>query len=162
MTAYIGLGSNLDDPQHQIERAITNLGRIRGASEVVCSRLYRNPPIGPQDQPEFVNAVAALTCALPAANLLAELQAIERLQGRVRDGQRWGPRIIDLDLLLYGSQMIDRPGLCVPHCAIAERAFVLVPLAEIAPQLELPQFGPIADLLASIDCSDVVALAAVS
>lgn len=156
--AYIGLGSNLDDPAAQIRKALGALECLPGTRCVAASRLYRNPPMGPQDQPDYVNAVAALETNLNADELLAALQGIERAQGRVRAAQRWGPRRIDLDLLVYGTARIARPGLHVPHPGIAERAFVLVPLAEIAPTLHVPGFGALQDLLARTDIEAVVAL----
>ncbi|MEQ8232075.1 MAG: 2-amino-4-hydroxy-6-hydroxymethyldihydropteridine diphosphokinase [Gammaproteobacteria bacterium] len=156
--AYIGLGSNLDDPAAQVRHALRALDDLPGTRRVAASRLYRNPPMGPQDQPDYVNAVAALDTSLAAEALLSELQGLERAQGRVRGGQRWGPRRIDLDLLVYDTARIDRPGLAVPHPGIAERAFVLVPLAEIAPALDIPGHGPIVDLLARVDAHAVVAL----
>lgn len=111
--------------------------------------------MGPPDQPDYVNAVVRLRTGLDPHTLLKELQAIERSQGRVRDGQRWGPRIIDLDLLIYGDEIIDEPGLRVPHPGLAERAFVLIPLSEIDPQIVIPDLGSIDELLVGIDGSDV-------
>jgi len=157
--AYIGLGSNLDDPQAQVRGALEALAELPGTRLVATSRLYRNPPMGPQDQPDYVNAVAAVSTQLEAGALLAELQAIERARGRVRGAERWGPRRIDLDLLVYGDAHIERSGLSVPHPGIAARAFVLVPLAEIAPNLEIPTLGPVDRLLRDVDPSAVVAIA---
>jgi 2-amino-4-hydroxy-6-hydroxymethyldihydropteridine diphosphokinase len=126
--AYVGLGSNLDDPAANVERAfdeLAKLGRI-----VRRSSLYRTAPWGKRDQPDFVNAVVLLETALPPRALLDALKAAERRLGRF-DGERWGPRVIDLDLLTFGDLRIDEPGLRVPHAHLTERAFVLVPLAEI-------------------------------
>ncbi len=159
IAAYVGLGSNLDNPAQQVQSAVEALRRDQDMAVTACSRLYRNPPMGPQDQPEYVNAVVAMTTTLAARVLLERLQAIESQLGRSRDGQRWGPRIIDLDLLVYGEAIIDEAGLHVPHRGIAERAFVLVPLAEIAPNLDIPGRGAIAALLGAIDASAVVPLA---
>lgn len=156
-SAYVGLGSNLDDPAAQVRTALAALERLPGTRRVAASRLYSNPPMGPQDQPDYVNAVAALETTLDADALLEALQGIEREQGRVR-GERWGPRRIDLDLLVYGDTRIARPGLSVPHPGIAERAFVLLPLAEIAPTLDIPGLGPVRRLLDRIDIRAVVAL----
>ncbi|MEQ8661078.1 MAG: 2-amino-4-hydroxy-6-hydroxymethyldihydropteridine diphosphokinase [Gammaproteobacteria bacterium] len=156
--AYVGLGSNLDDPAAQVRKALDALACLPGTRRVAASRLYRNPPMGPQDQPDYVNAVAALETTLDADTLLAELQGIERAQGRVRGAERWGPRRIDLDLLVYDTARIARAGLNVPHPGVAERAFVLVPLAEIAPALEIPGVGQVACLLAHIDTRAVVPL----
>lgn len=160
VTAYLGLGSNLDDPAAQVARAVTTLGRLRDSRLLAVSRFYRNPPMGPQDQPDYVNAVVALETFLEPRELLAEMQAIERAQGRDRSGPRWGPRTIDLDLLAYGEQVIDEPQLHVPHPGVAERAFVLVPLAEIAPDARLPGLAPLATLLAGVDRQSVVAMPA--
>ncbi len=156
--AYVGLGSNLDHPVAQVRGALEALADLPGTRLVAASRLYRNPPMGPQDQPDYVNAVAALSTHLEAGELLAELQVIERARGRVRGAERWGPRRIDLDLLVYGELRIERSGLSVPHPGIAVRAFVLVPLAEIAPSLEIPTLGPIGRLLEGVDPSAVVAI----
>lgn len=150
-TAYIGVGSNLGGPAEQVERGISSLERIPCCELVARSRLYRNPPMGPQDQPEYVNAVAALETTLTPDALLEALQAIETRQGRVASDVHWGPRVIDLDLLLYGKEIIEAGHLHVPHPGIAARAFVLVPLAEIAPGLELPALGPVTELLQAVD-----------
>jgi len=113
---------------------------------VQYSGLYRSSPVGPQNQPEFVNAVAALLSRLDAAGFLQHLQEIERAQGRRPGGGRWGPRIIDLDLLAFGGAVVNEPGLILPHPRIAERNFVLLPLAEIAPELGLPGIGRVAGI----------------
>lgn len=149
--AYIGLGSNLDEPAVQLRRALTALGRLPGTRLVAVSSFYRNPPMGPQDQPDFVNAVAGLLTTLPAAELLAALQAIEDAQGRRRDGPRWGPRTLDLDLLVYGALRRDDEALVLPHPGIAARPFVVVPLHEIAPGLRLPGGASIERLAAAAD-----------
>ena len=160
VTAYLGLGSNLDDPAAQVGRAIEALAALPDSRLVAVSSFYRNPPMGPQDQPDYVNAVVALETALAARDLLAAMQAIERAQGRDRSGPRWGPRTIDLDLLVYGDQVIDEHHLRVPHPGIAERAFVLVPLAEVAPDARIPGQAPLAALLAAVDQASVVPMAA--
>ena len=156
--AYIGLGSNLNDPVAQILRALDSLHGLPRTRVVSHSRLYRNPPLGPQDQPDYVNAVAAVSTGLEAAELLSAVQSIERAQGRTRDAGRWGPRTLDLDILVYADAQIDQDGLRVPHAGIAERSFVLVPLAEIAPDLHVPGLGPVAVLLRSVDRSGLVAI----
>ncbi|MCB1745949.1 MAG: 2-amino-4-hydroxy-6-hydroxymethyldihydropteridine diphosphokinase [Gammaproteobacteria bacterium] len=156
--AFVGLGSNLDDPAGQVRRAFTALAALPGTSLAARSRLYRNPPMGPQDQPDYVNAVAALDTTFTAEALLDALQGVERAHGRVRDGTRWGPRTLDLDLLVYADAVIATAGLHVPHPGIAERAFVLVPLAEIAPRLDIPGLGAVADLLEAVDRTSVVPL----
>jgi len=150
-TAYIGLGSNLADPRAQVERALKCLGRMPQSRLLRSSRLYRSAPWGMLDQPEFVNAAAAIDTGLSPQALMQALLAIERDAGRDRSGERWGPRVLDLDLLLYGALTLAEPGLQLPHPHLHERAFVLLPLAEIAPHLEVPGRGPISALLAHID-----------
>ncbi|WP_295448502.1 2-amino-4-hydroxy-6-hydroxymethyldihydropteridine diphosphokinase [uncultured Thiodictyon sp.] len=153
--AYIGLGSNLDDPRAQLCRAIHELAGLPGCTLRARSSLYATAPLGPVAQPEFVNAVAVLTTKLTPLALLGALQGIERDHGRVRDGARWGPRTLDLDLLLYGDWQLQLPGLTLPHPEMARRAFVLVPLAEIAPAgLLIPGQGDLAGLLAARDDRD--------
>jgi 2-amino-4-hydroxy-6-hydroxymethyldihydropteridine diphosphokinase len=149
--AYIGLGSNLAEPRVQIEKALGALAQLRGSQLLAQSRLYRSAPWGVVDQPEFVNAAAEVQTSLSASDLMQALLAIERDLGRERDGNRWGPRIIDLDLLLFGDAVIDEPGLHVPHPHLHERAFVLLPLYEIVPRLIVPGRGALADLVARAD-----------
>jgi 2-amino-4-hydroxy-6-hydroxymethyldihydropteridine diphosphokinase len=145
--AYIGLGSNLGDREENVRRALElleDLGAVRS------STVRETDPIGITEQPKFLNAVAELDTDLPAGELLQRLLAIERELGRDREHElRWGPRTIDLDLLLYGAATIDEPGLTVPHPRLAKRRFVLEPLHELDPQLALPDGRPIKDLLAS-------------
>lgn len=149
VVAYIGVGSNLQDPRTQVSRALEALGELPHTRCRARSSLYTSPPMGPPDQPAYVNAVACLVTALPSTELLSALLAVERAQGRVREGVRWGPRILDLDILTYGEERIATPELRVPHPGIPERAFVLYPLAEIAPpDLEIPGMGPLSALLA--------------
>ncbi len=145
--AYIGLGSNLQAPRRQLERALEALAALPRSQVLKASRFYRSPPLGPADQPDYLNAVALLETELAPLALLDRLQALENAQGRVRT-RRWGPRTLDLDLLLYDRRRIDHPRLQVPHPGIAERDFVLKPLAEIAPGLEVPGLGRVAVLLA--------------
>ncbi len=146
MRAYIGLGSNLEDPKGQILRALEALKGLPATRLAGCSRLYRNPPLGPP-QPDYVNAVAALETGLSPWALLQRLQAIERAQGR-RRGARFGPRTLDLDILVYGDLVMDHPHLTLPHPRLKERDFVLYPLAELAPGLEVPGQGRVATLKA--------------
>ena len=160
VTAYVGLGSNLDDPTAQIARAIDALDALPDTRLRAVSSFYRNPPMGPQDQPDYVNAVVAIDTGLAPRDLLSAMQAIERMQGRDRSAQRWGPRTIDLDLLVYGDEVLSEDHLNVPHPGIAERAFVLVPLAEIAPQLTIPALPPLLTLLAAVDRASVVPMSA--
>ena len=147
--AYVGLGSNLHDPAAQLRAAIEALARLPRSRLVAHSAFYRNPPMGPQGQPDFVNAVAGLLTTLPAAEFLSELQEIEAAHGRRRDGPRWGPRTLDLDLLLHGGLRVDGPGLTLPHPGLGERPFVLIPLLELAPGLRLPGGPRIAQLAAA-------------
>jgi 2-amino-4-hydroxy-6-hydroxymethyldihydropteridine diphosphokinase len=160
LPAYVALGSNLDDPRAQVERAVAALGDLPGTRSVLRSSLYRSRPFGPVAQPDFVNAVAGLLTTLEPAALLAALQELETRLGRERPVVRWGPRRIDLDLLVHGSARISRPGLEVPHPGIVERAFVLVPLAEIAPDLVVPGVGRVRELLARLDSADLERLTA--
>jgi len=145
---FIGLGSNLDDPANQLERALTALRHLEGCRLGQVSRYYRNPAIGPGEQPDFINAVAELFTHLGAAELLAALHRIEADQGRERL-VRWGARTLDLDLLLYGQEVINTPTLQVPHPRIGERNFVLYPLNDIAPELAFPDGT---SLKARLDC----------
>ena len=145
--AYIGLGSNLITPEAQIKAARLAINALDNVQESAFSSLYRSPPMGPQDQPDYVNAVMAVETDLSPMVLLRCLQKIELDQGRVRKDERWGARTLDLDILVYGEQIIDQPDLIVPHYGLAERAFVLYPLREIAPTLQIPGKGAIADLV---------------
>lgn len=147
VVAYIGLGANLGDPVMTIESARSAVSRIADVRELAFSSLYRSTPMGPADQPDYVNAVMAVETTLAPLALLRELQIIETAYGRVRTGERWGPRTLDLDLLLYGDETIVSDVLTVPHPGIADREFVLYPLAEIAPDLDIPGRGPLADLV---------------
>ena len=158
VTACIALGSNLDEPRTQVERGIAALAELPRTRLLARSRLYRTPPWGVTDQPDFINAVAVLESALAARSLLDALIAIEADAGRVR-GVRNGPRVLDLDLLTYGLGLVDEPGLVVPHPRLHERAFVLVPLAEVAPDLEIPGRGRVADLLGRVDAAGCLPLA---
>ena len=151
--AYIGLGSNLAEPVSQIKSARTAIAAIVGVQELAFSSLYHSLPMGPQDQPDYVNAVMCVATGLLPMDLLHCLQNIENDQGRVRKGERWGARTLDLDVLIYGDQEIDLPDLIVPHKGLDERSFVLYPLFEIAPQLVVPGKGPIADLVAKCPLS---------
>ena len=143
--AFVGLGSNLDGPTEQIEAAIASLRQIPGTRVTARSSLYRSAPFGPVLQPDYVNAVVMLQTRRKPRELLDQMQAIESEQGRER-GERWGPRRIDLDLLLFGDETIEEDGLKVPHPGIAERNFVLLPLGEIAPDLFIPGLGHLADI----------------
>jgi len=144
--AYVGLGSNLDDPRAQVLAACARLAQLPRTLRVVVSPLYRSRPFGPVAQPDFVNAAAALLTQLEAPALLDELHALETALGRPAQHERWGPRVIDLDLLAYASERRADAALTLPHPGIVERNFVLYPLCDIAPDLELPGLGRVAEL----------------
>ena len=144
--AYVGLGANLGDREATILRALELLPDV-----VAFSTLVETDPVGYLDQPRFLNGVAALETDLPPRELLARLLEAERALGRTREGPRYGPRMIDLDLLLYGDTELDEPGLTVPHPRMHERRFVLEPLAELDPGLVVPGRGPLSDLLSTLD-----------
>ena len=153
----IGLGGNLGDVAAAIEAAFAAFDGLSGTRLLRRSRLYRTPAWGIIAQPDFINAAAVLATTLPADVLLVELLRIERAAGRDRDtpSERWGPRTLDLDLLLYGDAVIAHPGLCIPHPHLHQRAFVLVPLAEIAPDAQVPGHGRVDDLLAMVDAQGI-------
>ena len=146
VTAYLGLGANLDDPARQVRRAFDELAALPASHLVSRSPLYKSPPLGPPDQPDYVNAVAALETMLTPLELLAALRAIEVQHGRKRDGTRWGPRSLDLDILLYGDLVVDSPELSLPHPGLHERVFVLYPLYDVAPELQIPGRGRVREL----------------
>ncbi|CAG1021253.1 2-amino-4-hydroxy-6-hydroxymethyldihydropteridinediphosphokinase [Patescibacteria group bacterium] len=145
MRAYIGLGSNLEQPEQQVLSARHDIAAF--AKEVGFSSLYRSPPMAGMDQPDYINAVMAIDTDLSPLDLLHALQSVENQHGRMRL-ERWGARTLDLDLLLYGNENINLPDLIVPHIGITERAFVLYPLFEISPELEIPQHGTLSELVA--------------
>ena len=146
---FIGLGSNLNDPLLQLEKAIEHLTKIKTLDVKNISGFYSSPPMGPQDQPDYINAVVEISTNLTAEQLLDELQKIENEQGRVRS-ERWGARTLDLDLLLYGNEIIISERLTVPHVGINERNFVLYPLSELVDEdFEIPDAGNIQTLLAA-------------
>jgi 2-amino-4-hydroxy-6-hydroxymethyldihydropteridine diphosphokinase len=154
--AYIGLGSNLNEPEAQVEQAMAALDHTPGCHVTACSSLYRSAPFGPVEQADFVNAAVALQTSLSAKQLLHALQGVEREMGR-EPTERWGPRVIDLDLLIYDDEMIDEPQLTVPHPGIAVRNFVLLPLREIAPDLEIPGVGSLAEIAVN-ECEPAISL----
>ncbi|TCV94602.1 2-amino-4-hydroxy-6-hydroxymethyldihydropteridine diphosphokinase [Luteibacter rhizovicinus] len=149
--AYIALGSNLGDSRDQLLRATAALDAHPGVTVVARSRYYRTPPWGIVDQPDFVNAVIEVSTSLSPSVLLDLLLDTERASGRVRDGQRWGPRVLDLDLLVYEGVTQDDERLILPHPRIRDRAFVLLPLADVAPDLHIEGQGRVVDLLESVD-----------
>jgi 2-amino-4-hydroxy-6-hydroxymethyldihydropteridine diphosphokinase len=150
VTAYIGLGANLEGPAQQLRRAFDELAALPGTRLVSRSPLYKSPPLGPPDQPDYINAVAALSTTLAPRALLAELHRIEIAHGRHREGTRWGPRSLDLDILIYGELVLDTPELMLPHPGLPERAFVLYPLHDIAPDLAVRCMGSVRVLRARL------------
>ncbi|MFT4178510.1 MAG: 2-amino-4-hydroxy-6-hydroxymethyldihydropteridine diphosphokinase [Thermomonas sp.] len=160
--ACIGLGANLGHPQEAVRAAIRALDDLPQSRVLAASRLYRTPAWGNIEQPDFVNAAVLLETRLDPRSLLEHLLDIERRAGRMRGGDaasvRWGPRVIDLDLLLYGERTINIPGLRVPHPHLHERAFALVPLAEIAPTAPFPGHGSVGEALRHIDAAGVEAI----
>ncbi len=153
--AYVGLGSNLGNPAGQVRTALAELADLPATVRVGHSRLYRSPPMGPADQPHYVNAVAVLDTALDPRALLLGLQGIEARHGRVRGQARWGPRTLDLDLLVFGEWCSADPSLTVPHPGIAERPFVLWPLLEVAPDLKVPGLAAVRDLVRGLTPLDL-------
>lgn len=145
--AYIAIGSNLASPLEQVNAAITALGEIPYSQIVARSAFYRTPPLGPQDQPDYLNAAVALDTTLDADILLDHTQRIELAQGRVRKAERWGPRTLDLDIMLFGDEVINTPRLTVPHYDMHNRGFMLWPLFEIAPEVLFPDGTPLACVL---------------
>ncbi len=155
VNAYIGIGSNLHDPLFQVTEALKDLGKISASVCIAHSSFYRSPPMGLQSQPDYINAVARLHTRLEPLELLDELQYIEYARGRVRTNQRWEPRILDLDILLYGDHQLSEARLTIPHPGIQQRAFVLYPLEEINPDLDIPGHGPIANLIENCSRSEL-------
>ena len=153
-TAFIGIGSNFDNPLLQVQTALRELAEIPKTALTRSSSLYRTPPMGPPDQPDYINAVAALATTLSPTELLDALQALEARHGRVRT-IHWGPRTLDLDLLLYGNETVHTARLTVPHPGIAQRAFVVLPLAEIAPALEIQGLGALSMLRAALQATPI-------
>lgn len=149
MAAFVGLGANLGDPRHQLHAAIEGLRKLALVGTLRCSRLYRTAPVGPPGQPDYLNAAAAFETNLEPLPLLRALHKLEQQAGR-RRRIHWGPRTLDLDLLLYGDRRIESPQLTVPHPRISERAFVLLPLLDLDPSLVVPGRGRVQTLLA--DC----------
>lgn len=161
--AFIGLGSNLGDSRRVVAAAVSAIGALPRTRLLCSAAQYRTPPWGVLDQPDFINSVVEIDTTLDAHALLHELLQLERAAGRVRDGSRWGPRALDLDILLYGDDVVCGAGLQIPHPQLARRAFVLLPLAEIAADCIVPGQGRVADLLLRVDiggCSRLAPLVA--
>ena len=148
--AYIALGSNQASPLEQVSSALDALAAIPHSRVVATSSFYRTPPLGPQDQPDYLNAAVVLETDLPAEALLDQTQRIELEHGRVRKEERWGPRTLDLDIMLFGSEVIHTERLTVPHYDMKNRAFMLVPLLEIAPDCRFPDGQAVAEILANL------------
>lgn len=153
--AYVALGANLGDPPAQLRAALDQLGCAPGLTLGEVSAFYRTPPLGPPGQPDYCNAACRLDSALEAEALLDLLQAIETRAGRVRTAEQWGPRLLDLDLLHIEGLALRTPRLILPHPRLHERAFVLVPLAQIAPDLVIPGHGAVSALATAVDRSGV-------
>ena len=145
--AYLGLGSNLQSPQQQLQRCLDALAQLPGSHVDAVSPLYGSKAVGPGTQPDYVNAVVQLNTELTPQALLTALQQIEQLHGRERGPERWLPRTLDLDILLYGNQVVNEPHLLIPHPRMTERNFVLLPLFDLAPDLVLPDGQAVRDLL---------------
>lgn len=155
-TAFVGLGANLGDAQASVRTAAARLGQLPATECLALSRLYRTPAWGLEAQPDFINAVAMLRTGLEPLALLEHLLAVERDFGRDRSReQRWGPRRLDLDLLLFGDRVLDVPGLQLPHPRLHERAFALVPLLEVAPDAWIPGQGYARDALSGLEKSNI-------
>lgn len=150
---YIAIGSNLASPLDQVNAAIAALGDIPHSRTVAVSAFYRTPPLGPQDQPDYLNAALALETFLEPEALLDQTQRIELQQGRVRKAERWGPRTLDLDIMLFGDRIIRSERLTVPHYDMHNRGFMLWPLAEIAPDLRFPDGSALAERLQVLGCA---------
>ncbi len=151
---YIGLGSNLgsesESPKQHISAAIQSLGEIQSTRMINVSSLYRSKPVGPQNQDDYINAVAQIETQLDPFELLTSLQSLEKEHGRVRN-ERWGPRTLDLDILLFGKEVIQNDSVSIPHSEMANRSFVLVPLAEINSDCEIPGKGLVKELISELD-----------
>lgn len=158
VTAFIALGSNIDGPEQQVGRGLSEIGALPQTRFARVSSLYRSVPVGYRNQPDFINAVAAVETTLAPRALLEQLLAIERAHGRVREFPN-APRTLDLDIILYGTRALQEPGLAIPHPRMHERAFVIVPLVEIAPDAAVPGRGRASDLLAGVDAASVARLA---
>ncbi|WP_159817689.1 2-amino-4-hydroxy-6-hydroxymethyldihydropteridine diphosphokinase [Colwellia sp. 20A7] len=156
--AYIGLGSNLSEPIEQVKNAIKAIENITRSTVISVSSLYLSKPMGPQDQDDYINAVLCLETSLSAIELLDALQTIENEFGRVRKENRWGARILDLDIILFGNQVINSERLIIPHYGMTEREFVLIPLAEISPLLQLPNGQKITFLSQKISANSMIKL----
>jgi 2-amino-4-hydroxy-6-hydroxymethyldihydropteridine diphosphokinase len=157
--AYVAIGANLDDPRARVTEAFEHLAAVRSTMLVARSRLYRSAPLGPRDQPDFVNACAGLLTQLSALEVLIELKNLEQVLGRAVPVVRWGPRRIDFDLLVFGAEQIQSETLTVPHPGVPARNFVLYPLLDIAPDLIVPGHGRVRELASRVAADGLSALA---
>ena len=160
--AYVAIGANLGDARATVQLAFSKLDELPRTRLIVRSAMYRTAPLGPQDQPEYVNAAAGLLTQLTALELLAELKSLERTMGRDLPIVRWGPRVIDFDLSVFGSQRIQTDALTVPHPGVPVRNFVLYPLLDIAPDLDVPGHGRVRDLAARVATAGLTPLPSTS
>ncbi len=156
--AYIGVGGNLDNPARHVCEGMASLGQIEHTRLVLQSALYSSDPMGPPEQPRYINAAAAVLTQLAPLALLAQLQRIEHAHGRDRSTGHWGPRTLDLDLLSMGDQQLTTNTLTLPHPGLHERAFVLLPLMDIAPHMRVPGRGSVRRLFEAVDCTAVSVL----
>jgi 2-amino-4-hydroxy-6-hydroxymethyldihydropteridine diphosphokinase len=152
---YLGLGANLNTPKKQLDDAVVALKNLPNSEFIACSHYYASKPMGPQDQPDYVNAVACINTFLQPKQLLDLTQAIELEHGRVRKAERWGARTLDIDILLFGEQVINTKRLTVPHYGLNEREFVVYPLQEIAPELILPSGASIKQIANNLPLNDL-------
>ncbi len=159
ISAFVALGANLGEPLAQIRQAVAALQQLPSSRFIACSPLYGSVPMGPSDQPDYVNGVAWLETELSPHALLDETQRIELALGRVRKDERWGPRTLDLDLLLFGQEQVQDERLTIPHYGMKDRAFVLVPLFDLVPDLQLPCGSALRDWVATCDRSGLFPLA---
>ena len=158
LSVYIGIGSNLGNPKEKVLQAIEALKTLPDSRFICASSLYGSKPMGPSDQPDYVNAVALIETHLSALNLLDHTQAIENSLGRVRKEERWGPRTLDLDLLLYANEIIQNERLTIPHYGMKVREFVLYPLAEIAPNLRFPDGELLVNCLSRVQKNGLICI----
>jgi len=156
--AYIGIGSNLNNPKQQVTTAFEELGLIKNTRLIDQSSLYSSSPLGPTDQPDYINAVAWIETDLSASELLLELQSLENRHGRIRSAVRWQARSLDLDILVYSDSVINNKTLTVPHSELSQRNFVLYPLYELSPSLSISGLGLVSQLVANCDKGDLVKL----
>jgi len=152
---YVALGSNLGDREAHLIQGAKDIEELEPCSGLVMSSIYETRPMGPQDQPDYLNSVCTFDCELEPAELLNELKLIERQHGRIQSTERWRARPLDLDILLFGDRLVDTPDLKIPHAGLADRAFVLWPLAELNETLQIPEHGDVQQLMKRCDSLDI-------